>query len=191
MTAIDRVISSKDTVGGVCEIIAYGVPMGLGSHVQWDRRLDGRIAQIIMSINSVKGLDIGDGFRLAVLRGSEAHDAIETSEEPPYPWRRTTNHAGGIEGGMSNGEPIVVRVAVKPVPTLGSPLPSVDLSTGEAVQAHFERSDICVVPAVGVIGEAMLAVVLADAMMEKFGGDNLEETRRNYDNYLKSIRRSG
>lgn len=191
MTAIDRVTSSKDTVGGVCEIIASGVPMGLGSHVQWDRRLDGRIAQIIMSINSVKGLDIGDGFGLAGLRGSEAHDAIETSEEPPYPWRRTTNHAGGIEGGMSNGEPIVVRVAVKPVPTLGSPLPSVDLSTGEAVQAHFERSDICVVPAVGVIGEAMLAVVLADAMMEKFGGDNLEETRRNYDNYLNSIRRSG
>ena len=190
MTAIDRVISSRDTVGGVCEIIASGVPIGLGSYVQWDRRLDGRIAQIIMSINSVKGLDIGDGFGLVNSIGSEAHDAIEASKEPPYPWRRTTNHAGGIEGGMSNGEPIVVRVAVKPVPTLGSPLPSVDLSTGEAVQAHFERSDICVVPAVGVIGEAMLAVVLADAMMEKFGGDNLEETRRNYDNYLNSIRRS-
>ncbi len=191
MVAIDRAVSSGDTVGGVCEIVAAGVPVGLGSHVHWDRRLDGAIAQAIMSINSVKGVEIGDGFKLADLKGSQAHDAIEVSQASPYPWRRPTNHAGGIEGGISNGEPIIVRVAVKPVPTLGKPLPSVDLSTKEATEAHYERSDVCVVPAVGVIAEAMLAYVLAGAVLEKFGGDSLGETKRNYDSCLDSAQRQG
>jgi chorismate synthase len=188
MAAIDEAISMGDTVGGIFEVMATGVPIGLGSHVHWDRRLDGRIAQIIMSIPSVKGVEIGDGFRLANLKGSQAHDVIEVSHKSPYPWQHATNRAGGIEGGISNGEPIVVRAVVKPIPTLGKPLDSVDLATKAKVKAHFERSDVCAVPAAGVIGEAMLALVLADAILEKFGGDNLKETRRNYHSYLQSIR---
>jgi chorismate synthase len=189
MAAIDEAISMGDTVGGVFEVMATGVPIGLGSHAHWDRRLDGRIAQIIMSIPSVKGVEIGEGFRLANLKGSQAHDLIEVSHnKSPYPWQHATNRAGGIEGGISNGEPIVVRAVVKPIPTLGQPLDSVDLATKAKVKAHSERSDICAVPAAGVIGEAMLALVLADAILEKFGGDNLKETRRNYHSYLRSIR---
>jgi len=191
IAAIDEAASSGDTLGGVFEVVATGVPVGLGSHVQWDRRLDGRIARAIMSINSVKGVEIGDGFRMANERGSRVHDAIETSDVSPYWWRHATNHAGGIEGGISNGEPIVVRAVAKPVPTLREPLPSIDLSTKEAVQAHFERSDICIVPAAGVIGEAMLAIVLADALLEKFGGDNLKETLHNYRSYMNSIQGLG
>lgn len=191
IAAIDGAISSGDTVGGVSEVLAIGVPVGLGSHVHWDRRLDGAIAQAIMSINSVKGVEVGDGFKLANLKGSQAHDVIEVSQEPPYPWRRPTNRAGGIEGGISNGEPIIVRVAVKPIPTLGRPLPSVDLSTKEATEAHYARSDVCVVPAVGVIAEAMLAFVLAGAVLGKFGGDSLGETKRNYCGYLDSAQRQG
>jgi chorismate synthase len=141
----------------------------------------------MMSIPSIKGIEIGSGFRVTDLRGSQAHDVIQIREGSTYGWQRATNHAGGIEGGISNGEPIVVRAAVKPVPTLRKPLPTIDLSTREAVEAHFERSDVCIVPAAGVIGEAMLAIVLADALLEKFGGDNLKETRRNYRGYLKSI----
>jgi len=191
MATIDEAISMGDTVGGIFEVIATGVPIGLGSHAHWDRRLDGRIAQIMMSINSVKGVEIGVGFGLANLKGSQAHDPIEVSDKPPYPWQHATNRAGGIEGGISNGEPIVVRAAVKPIPTLGKPLDSVDLATKATVKAHFERSDVCVVPAAGVIGEAMLAIVLADAILEKFGGDNLKETQRNYHSYLSSIQGSG
>jgi len=187
MAAIDEAVGSGDTVGGVSEVVAFGVPVGLGSHIQWDRRLDGRIAQAMMSIQSVKGLEIGDAFKVAEVRGSQVHDGIEMGGESHYPWQRKSNRAGGIEGGISNGEQIVLRLAVKPIPTLAKPLPSVDLTTGESVQAHFERSDVCVVPAVGVIGEAMLAVVLADAMLEKFGGDSMVETRRNFEGYLKSI----
>jgi len=191
MAAIDQAKEAGDSLGGVFQVIASGVPIGLGSHVQWDRRLDGRIAQAIMSINAVKGVEIGAGFSLAGLRGSQAHDIIEF-DKAKRKWRHATNRAGGIEGGMSNGEPIVVNAVVKPIPTLAKPLPSVDLKTGEVVQAHVERSDVCVVPAAGVIGEAMLAIVLADAMMEKFGGDHLKETMRNYKGYLDSIgRRSG
>ena len=189
MAAIDEAVAAGDTVGGVCEIVAAGVPVGLGSHVQWDRRLDGEVAQAMMSIQSVKGVEIGDGFEVAGVRGSQAHDGIEMAERSRYQWRRKSNRAGGIEGGISNGEPIVVRLAVKPIPTLGNPLPSVDLATGETVQAHFERSDVCVVPAAGVIGEAMMAIVLADAMLEKFGGDSLAETRQNFEGYLNSIGR--
>ena len=186
MAAIDKAKEEDDSVGGIFQVVATGVPIGLGSHVHWDRRLDGRIAQAMMSINAVKGVEIGAGFSLANLRGSQAHDIIEF-DKAGRQWRHATNRAGGIEGGMSNGEPIVVNAVVKPIPTLGKPLPSVDLRTGEVVQAHFERSDICVVPAAGVIGEAMLAIVLADALLEKFGGDHLKETLRNYQGYLEEI----
>jgi len=190
MVAIEEAVGSGDTVGGVSEVVAFGVPVGLGNHIQWDRRFDGRIAQAMMSIQSVKGVEIGDAFKAVDERGSQVHDGIEMSEKAAYPWQRQSNRAGGIEGGISNGEPIVLRLAVKPIPTLAKPLPSVDLATGESVLAHFERSDVCVVPAVGVIGEAMLAMVLADAVLEKFGGDSMGETRRNFESYLKSIRRA-
>jgi chorismate synthase len=195
MAAVDEAKANGDTLGGIFEVIATGVPIGLGSHVSWDRRLDGKIAQAIMSINAVKGVEIGAGFALAELKGSQAHDVIEAS--PPaviaseakqsLPWRRATNRAGGIEGGITNGEDIIVKAAVKPIATLASPLPSIDLRSGEVAKAHYERSDICVVPAAGVIAEAMLAIVLADACLEKFGGDNLKETLANYRNYLSNI----
>ena len=191
IAAIDDAASGGDTVGGVFEVVAAGLPVGLGSHVHWDRRLDGKIAQTIMSIPSVKGVEIGTGFGMTDLRGSQVHDVIQVKDGSTYGWQRTTNHAGGIEGGISNGEPIVVRAAVKPVPTLRRPLPTIDLSTRETVEAHFERSDVCIVPAAGVIGEAMLAIVLADALLEKFGGDNLRETLRNYQGYLQSIQEPG
>ncbi|MBN2099943.1 MAG: chorismate synthase [Dehalococcoidia bacterium] len=187
MAAIEEAMSSGDTVGGVSEVVALGVPVGLGSHIQWDRRLDSKIAQAMMSIQSVKGVEIGDAFKAADGRGSQVHDGIVAGGGSGYPWRRKSNHAGGIEGGISNGEPIVLRLAVKPIPTLAKPLASVDLATGKSVQAHFERSDVCVVPAVGVIGEAMMAIILADAMLEKFGGDSMQEALRNFDGYLKSI----
>ena len=185
LSAIDEAKKAGDSLGGVFEAIASGIPIGLGSHVHWDRRLDGRIAQAMVSINAVKGVEVGAGFNVANLPGSQIHDIIELDAK--HGWRHATNRAGGIEGGMSNGEPIIVRVAVKPIPTMSKPLPSVDLRTGEKVEAHFERSDICVVPAAGVIGEAMLAIVLAEAVLEKFGGDHIDETLRNYQGYLKSI----
>ena len=193
MAAIDEAKASGDTLGGVFVLVAIGVPVGLGSHVSWERRLDGRIAQAIMSINAVKGVEIGSGFALAKLRGSQAHDVIEPNpviqnEAKQYPyWRHATNRAGGIEGGISNGEDITVRAAVKPIATLAKPMSSIDLSSGEVANAHYERSDVCVVPAAGVIGEAMLAMVLADACLEKFGGDNLKETLANYHNYQLSM----
>jgi chorismate synthase len=190
MAAIDEAKADGDTLGGIFEVIAVGVPIGLGSHVSWARRLDGRIAQVIMSINAVKGVEIGAGFALAELKGSQAHDVIEPVpriEAQGLPWRHATNRAGGIEGGISNGEDVIVRAAVKPIATLASPLPSIDLRSGEVAKAHYERSDICVVPAAGIIAEAMLAIVLADACLEKFGGDNLKETLANYRNYLSNI----
>ena len=190
MSAIDEAEASGDTLGGVCEVIAAGIPIGLGSHVSWDHRLDGRIAQTIMSINAVKGVEIGAGFALAGLKGSQAHDVIgprPCSKAKGLPWQHATNRAGGIEGGISNGEDIIVRAAVKPIATLANPLPSVDLRSGDKAKAHYERSDICVVPAAGVIAEAMLAIVLADACLDKFGGDNLKETLANYRNYLSNI----
>jgi len=195
MAAIDEAKANGDTLGGIFEVIATGVPISLGSHVSWDRRLDGRIAQAIMSINAVKGVEIGAGFALAELKGSQAHDVIEPS--PPsviaseanqsLPWQHATNRAGGIEGGISNGEDIMVRAVVKPIATLASPLSSIDLRSGKVAKAHYERSDICVVPAAGVIAEAMLAIILADTCLEKFGGDNLKETLANYRNYLSNI----
>lgn len=184
MSAIDEAKAAGDTIGGIFEVVATGVLIGLGSHVHWDRRLDGRIAQAIMSIPAVKGVEIGKGFALAGDKGSQVHDLLEPSADF---WRHTTNRAGGIEGGISNGEPIVVRAAVKPIPTLAKPLPSMDLRTGERAPAHFERSDVCVVPAAGVIGEAMVIIVLAEAFLEKFGGDSLKEVWRNYHSYLSSI----
>jgi chorismate synthase len=202
VAAIDEAKANGDTLGGIFEVIGTGVPIGLGSHVSWDRRLDGKIARAVMSINAVKGVEIGGGFALAELRGSQAHDVIEPvtrilslkgrglgggEAKQSLPWRHATNHAGGIEGGTSNGEDIIIRAAVKPIATLVSQLPSVDLSTKKATKAHYERSDICVVPAAGVIGEAMLAIVLADACLEKFGGDNLKETLANYRSYLGNI----
>jgi chorismate synthase len=190
MAAIDEAKANGDTLGGIFEVSATGVPIGLGSHVSWDRRLDGRIAQAIMSINAVKGVEIGAGFALAELKGSQAHDVIESnprSKAKGFPWRRASNRAGGIEGGISNGEDIIVRAGVKPIATLAKPLPSIDLRSGKVAKAHYERSDICVVPAAGVIAEAMLAIILADACLDKFSGDNLKETLANYHNYLRHI----
>ena len=185
LAAIDEAGNAGDSVGGVFEVIADGVPVGLGSHVHWDRKLDGRIARAIMSINAVKGVEIGAGFSVSNLQGSQVQDVIETGENGA--WKHATNRAGGIEGGISNGEPIIVRAAVKPIPTITKPLPSADLNTGENVEAHVERSDVCVVPAAGVIGEAMLAVVLAEALLGKFGGDHISETLRNYQGYINTI----
>jgi chorismate synthase len=188
VTAIDAAKEAGDTLGGTFEMWATGVPIGLGSHVQWDRKLDGQLAQAVMSIHAVKGVEIGGGFNVAAGPGSEAHDVIATPDLwAGRPWRRLTNRAGGLEGGMTNGEPVIVRGALKPISTLSKPLPSVDLHTGEAIQAHYERSDVCTVPAAGVVGEAMIAIVLARAMLEKFGGDSLAETQRNYHAYEATI----
>ena len=184
MVVIDKANADGDTLGGIFQVVATGVPIGLGSHVHWDRRLSGKISQAIMSINAVKGVEIGAGFSLANLPGSQSHDIIERAGRK---WQHETNRAGGIEGGITNGEPVVVKAVVKAIPTLAKPLQSVDLKTGESVVAHVERSDVCVVPAAGVIGEAMLAIVLADAMLEKFGGDHVKETVRNYKSYLGEI----
>ena len=187
--AIDEAKKAGDSLGGVFEVMALGAPPGLGSYVQWDCKLNGKIAQAMMSINAVKGVEIGAGFAAAERKGSLVHDVIIPAQGDQYWWRRATNNAGGIEGGMSNGEPIIVRCAIKPIPTLTKPLPSVDMRTGEPVQSHVERSDVCVVPAAGVVGEAMLAIILTEVFLEKFGGDNIRETRENYDSYMGSIRR--
>ena len=186
--AINDAKRDGDTLGGVVEARVTGVPFGLGSHVQWDRKLSGRIGQALLSMNAFKGVEIGDGFAGAAGRGADFHDVVLPQDAwSDRPWRRRTNHAGGIEGGISNGEDIVVRVAVKPIATLAHPLPSADLDSGERVEAHYERSDVCVVPAAGVIVEAMLALVLADALLEKFGGDHLSETRANMQRFLETV----
>jgi chorismate synthase len=186
--AIDGAQEAGDTLGGVFEMWATGVPIGLGSHVMWDRKLDGLLAQAVMSIHAVKGVEIGGGFSVAAGPGQEAHDIILPQEQwDGRPWRRATNRAGGLEGGMTNGEPVVVRGALKPISTLSKPLPSVDLVSGEEIRAHYERSDVCTVPAAGVIGEAMVAIVLARAILEKFGGDSMSEMRRNFDAYQDTI----
>ena len=188
IVAIDAAKEAGDTLGGTFEMWATGVPIGLGSHVQWDRKLDGQLAQAVMSIHATKGVEIGAGFSVAEGPGSEAHDVIMPPDRwNGRPWSRETNRAGGLEGGMTNGEPVVVRGALKPISTLSRPLPSVDLHTGEPIQAHYERSDVCTVPAAGVIGEAMVAIVLARAVLEKFGGDSLPETKRNLEAYRQTI----
>jgi chorismate synthase len=185
VAAINAAKPDGDTVGGEIEVRVAGVPLGLGSHVHWDRKLDGRIAQAICSINPFKAVGFGVGFDGTSRRGSQVHDVIlPVAKWEGLPWRHATNNHGGIEGGISTGEEIIVRAAVKPIPTLAHPLPSVDLDTGEEVLAHYERSDVCVVPAAGVVAEAMVAIILADAWLEKFGGDSLPETRANVDHYL-------
>ena len=187
MAEIDAAKEAGDTAGGTVEVIADNVPIGLGSHVHWDRKIDGRVAQALMSINAVKAVSIGPGWDIVNQRGSQVHDVIEPVTDLDRPWQRKTNRMGGTEGGMTDGMPLVARFGIKPIATLANPLPSVDLDTGEAVQAHYERSDVCQVPPAGVIGEAMVALVLVDALMEKFGGDSLQETRRNFDGYLKTV----
>jgi len=197
MARIDAAKDAGDTLGGIAEVVARGVVVGLGSHVSWDRKLDGRLAAALMSIPAVKSVGIGLGEALAALKGSEAHDAIypDATEEPSVTpgFVRRTNRAGGLEGGMTNGQPIVARVAKKPISTLMTPLPSVDLDTGAAAQAQSERSDVTAVPAMAVIAEAMVAIVLAGAYLEKFGGDSLDELRRNREGYLARLaeRRAG
>lgn len=170
---IDAAKEQRDTVGGIFEVAAFNLPAGLGSYVHWDRRLDARIAAAMMSIQAMKGVEIGDGFGGATRWGSEVHDRIYHSAERGY--YRASNNAGGLEGGVTNGQPLVVRVAMKPISTLMQPLDSVNIRTQEATPAHIERSDVCALPAAGVIGEAMLALVLAEAVLEKFGGDSMEE----------------
>ena len=194
MAAIDAAREAGDSLGGVVEIIATGLPIGLGSHIQWDRKLSTRLAAAVMSMNAVKGVEFGAGFVQAEMRGSQVHDVImpvEEWERSPNggvrPWPRRTNNSGGLEGGMTTGEPLVVRAMVKPIATLINPLPSVDLTTGELSEAHYERSDITFVPTCGVIGEAMVAIVLADAVLEKFGGDHIDETRRNLKAYMATV----
>lgn len=188
VAAINAAKPDGDTVGGEVEVRVSGVPLGLGSHVHWDRKLDGRIAQAICSINAFKAVGFGLGFEGAALRGSQVHDVIlPAGKWDGQPWRHATNNHGGIEGGMSTGEEIVVRAAIKPIPTLAHPLPSADLDTGAEVLAGYERSDVCVVPAGGVVAEAMVAIVLADAWLEKFAGDTLAETRSNYERYLPRL----
>ncbi len=186
LEAIDRAHDRLDTLGGCFEVVARGLPVGLGSHVQWDRRLEGRIAQAMLSIQAQKGVEVGPARWVSEQPGSRAHDAILPGEAGLV---RPTNRAGGTEGGMSYGGELRVRVFMKPLATLRRPLPSVDLRTGEAVEAVVQRSDVCAVPAAGVVGEAMLALVLADAFLEKFGGDSLRETRRNWQGYLQQSRR--
>lgn len=183
---IDAARKAGDTLGGVFEVIAYNLPVGLGSYSQWDEKLDGRLAGALMSIPSIKGVEIGDGFGEAARRGSTVHDVIEYDEQRG--WSRRTNNAGGTEGGVTNGAPLVVRCAAKPISTLIKPLPSVDLATRQESPAHFERSDVCVIPAAGVVGEAMVALTLADAFRQKFGGDSMTEIEQNYEAYVRTYR---
>ena len=190
---IDEAKKAGDTLGGVCEVVCMGLPIGLGSHVSWDRKLDGRIGAAMMSIPAVKGVGIGIGFDAARKPGSAVHDEILAGGESERTanLRRRTNRAGGLEGGITTGEPLVVRVAMKPISTLMKPLATVEMKTGEAASAVAERSDVTAVPAMGVIAEAMLAFVVAQAMIEKFGGDSLREMRRNFVGYVAQISKAG
>jgi chorismate synthase len=193
VAAIDEAKARGDTLGGVFEVVATGVPVGLGSYVSWDRKLDGRLAQAVMSIQAVKGVELGLGFRGAFRPGSGVHDPIVRDETLTRGggMGRASNRAGGLEGGVTTGMPLVVRGAMKPISTLRKPLPSVDLRDGGVADAAVERSDVCAVPAAGVVGEAMVALVLADAVLEKFGGDSVGEVRRNFDAYLSYLSERG
>ena len=182
---IERAKKDGDTLGGVVEVIVYGLPPGLGSHVHWDRRIDSRLAGALMGIQAIKGVEVGDGFRTAARRGSEAHDEIEWGADGQL--RRRTGRAGGTEGGMTTGDILRVRAAMKPISTVPRALDTIDVATGEAAVAINQRSDVCAVPAAGVVAEAMIALVLADAMLEKFGGDHVSETRRNLEGYLAAL----
>ncbi len=183
---IDEAKEKGESLGGVFEVFAIGVPPGLGSHIQWDRRIDGRIAQAMMSIQAIKGVEIGLGFEASRRFGSEVHDEIGYTAESGF--FRYSNNLGGTEGGITNGMPVVVRVAMKPIPTLKNPLRSVDIDTKEELKAGKERTDVVAVPAASVVGEAMLAIVLADALLEKLGGDFMEEVRERYETYLRHVR---
>lgn len=185
---VDRALTARDTVGGVFEVIARGVPPGLGTCAQWDERLDGLLAQAVMSIQAVKAVELGSGIENAAVMGSRVHDEIGYDRAASR-FTRKSNRAGGLEGGITNGEDVVVRGYLKPISTLRQPLESVDLDSKETVKAAYERSDICVLPAAGVVGEAMVAFVLARAFLEKFGGDSMQETRRNFEAYLDQVRR--
>jgi chorismate synthase len=187
---IDAAKAAGDTLGGEVEVVALGLPVGLGSHVSWDRKLDGRLAAALMSIPAVKGVAVGLGFEAAARPGSAVHDPIlpgGSAARRLGGFGRASNRAGGLEAGMTNGEPLVLRVAMKPIATLMQPLPTVHLDTGEPAQAQSERSDVTAVPAMGVIAEAMTALVLADALLEKFGGDSLGEVKRNLEGYLEAL----
>jgi chorismate synthase len=181
---IDAAHKDGDTLGGIVEVLAYGLPPGLGSHVHWDRRLDAKLAAALMGIQAIKGVEVGDGFDAARKRGSEVMDEIVQGDDG---LARTSGRLGGTEGGMSSGEVLRVRAAMKPISTVPRALRTIDTTTGEAAVAHHQRSDVCAVPAAGVVAEAMVALVLADAALEKFGGDSVEETRRNCESYLKSL----
>jgi chorismate synthase len=183
---VDAANKAGDTVGGVFEVVAHHVPVGLGSHAQWDEKLDGRLAQAVMSIQAVKGMEIGAGIAAAGSNGSEVQDEI-SYDKAAKKFRRSSNRAGGLEGGITNGEDVLVRGYLKPISTLRKPLGTADMVTKEPIQAAYERSDWCVVPAAGVAAEAMVALVLADAFLQKFGGDSLAEMRRNFDNYARQI----
>ena len=183
---VDTANKAGDTVGGVFEVVAHHVPVGLGSHAQWDEKLDGRLAQAVMSIQAVKGMEIGAGIAAAGSNGSEVQDEI-SYDKAANKFRRSSNRAGGLEGGITNGEDVLVRGYLKPISTLRKPLGTADMVTKEPIQAAYERSDWCVVPAAGVAAEAMVALVLADAFLQKFGGDSLAEMRRNFDNYARQI----
>jgi chorismate synthase len=190
---IDRMKDSGDTVGGVIEVVVSGMPVGIGSHVQWDRKLDGRLAMAVMSIQAIKGVEIGIGFEAARNPGSQVHDEIyfdstRLLEGEASGFYRKTNNAGGIEGGISNGEDIVVRAAMKPIPTLYRPLRSVDILTKKSFEATVERSDVCAVPAASVVVEAVVAIEMANALLEKFGGDSIGEIRRNYESYREYLK---
>jgi len=182
---IEAAHSDGDTLGGVVEVLAYNLPPGLGSHVHWDRRLDARLAAAMMGIQAIKGVEVGDGFTTATRRGSVAHDEIERG--PDGSIRRRTDRAGGTEGGMSNGEILRVRAAMKPISTVPKALDTIDVKTGEAAKAINQRSDVCAVPAAGVVAEAMVALVLAEAVLEKFGGDSVGETKRNFESYIAHL----
>lgn len=182
---VDAAHKDGDTLGGVVEVIVEGLPPGLGSHTQWDRRLDARLAAALMGIQAIKGVELGDGFELARTRGSAAHDEIVPTDEG---LRRVSGRSGGTEGGMTTGELLRVRAAMKPIATVPRALRTVDVQTGEETRAHHQRSDVCAVPAAGIVAEAMVALVVADALLEKFGGDSVGETRRNVESYLENLR---
>ncbi len=188
---IDSAMKEGNSLGGIFEVFVTGVPVGIGSHIQWDKRLDGRLGQALMSIQAIKGVEIGLGFEMGKRFGSEVMDEIfyesSKSKVQSLKFYRKTNNAGGIEGGMTNGMPVILRAAMKPIPTLRKPLRSVDIVTKKQVKAAYERSDICAAPAAAVIGEAMVALTLADAFLEKFGGDSMGEVKRNYDSYVDYI----
>ena len=185
ITEIENAHRDGDTLGGVVEVLAFNMPPGLGSHVHWDRRLDSKLAGAVMGIQAIKGVEIGDGFRTATRRGSVAHDEIEKDSNGKIV--RRTDRAGGTEGGMSNGEILRVRAAMKPISTVPKALDTIDVATGEAAKAINQRSDVCAVPAAGVVAEAMVALVLAEVVLEKFGGDSVTETRRNYESYIQHL----